>query len=102
LGGAASLSGKMDKYKEYFKVINGKIFNFYSKKDIVLTLLESYNNKEAIGKHELNFPSGDPCNEWDIELKTKIRNFETNIGHISYRNSLSAILLTYLGKEYFH
>ena len=86
IAGATSMKGKEDHYTEMFdKIVNGKIYNCWSKEDIVLSSLYTYAMKKIpIGISE------------DLNLKTdKFKNIDftpLKLGHTDYRKKMDLVM----------
>ena len=77
---------KKEIYRKIFSnIINGKIVNAYSMKDIVLSNLYTYaRNKKPIGNSKLNLG--------DFEKLKNIDFTNLNMGHTDYRKKMDLVI----------
>ena len=104
MGGAAAVDKKLEKFRIYFQVSNGKVMNCYSKNDTTLSILAHYKKITPIGTCPLECYSKSLTEKEIIDKGKAIKNIcmtDLATGHLIYRSKLVNVVAMIFNKYYF-
>ena len=92
-GGSYKLELNNERNIQSFQVVNGKVFNTFSKKDLTVWLLSNFGvNIPAMGAYSLQVPNPKKSESSIFYTGRTIRNYENELGHFKHRENMDSLL----------